>query len=127
VTPGEVRRAAGGAAAIRAVFGVISLAAPGPASRLFGFPAEHDSATARVIARMFGVRELALAALVWGAPEENDRLRRVLTLNAAVDAGDAAVFAGAVAARSGVDRPALSGLVPALAGCAIWLALARNL
>ena len=123
----DVVRRARAAATIRAAFGLVPLFAPGPASRLLGFPPEEDSSTARLMGRLFGVRELALAAIVWLTPGERDRLLRVLALNAAVDAGDAAVFAGAVATRAGVDRAAGGMMLPALAGCAIWLDLMRRL
>ena len=48
----------------RAGIGMASIFAPSVSARITGYPAEHDNATARMIGRLFGVRELLLAWLV---------------------------------------------------------------
>lgn len=127
MTRREVKEIAVKAAAIRAAFGLLAIVAPGPAARLLGFPAGEDNATARLMGRLFGVRELALATIVWATPARRGPMRRVFALNAAVDAGDAAVMAGTLSAKTSANRAAAAMTVPALLGCALWLYLANEL
>lgn len=113
------------AAAVRAAIGATALLAPGPASRVLGYPREQDSPTARLMGRLFGVRDIALGALVWHVRDEAFDSRFVYKLNAWVDAGDAAAMATALIGRQGIDRAALSSAVPALAGATLWFRLLR--
>lgn len=110
-------------AAIRIAIGAAAVLAPGPSSRLFGFPREQDSPTSRLMGRLFGVRDVALGALVLQARGEPESAGYVFRLNAAVDAGDAAATAAALIGRQGIDRAALSSLVFAVSGAASWLRL----
>lgn len=128
MTKREVQTVAKKAAAVRAAFGGLAIASPGPASRLLGFPAGEDNSTARLMGRFFGVRELALAALVWGAPMRRRSLRRVFLLNAAVDGGDAAVLAATLRNRSDTTHRAAAAMTGfAVLGCGLWLYLANEL
>lgn len=110
----------------RIALGAAAVLAPGPSSRLLGFPASQDSPSARLIGRLFGVRDIALGALVLRARTDPAFARFTYLLNASVDAADAASMAAAVIGRQGIDRAALSSAVPALAGISGWLALAKK-
>lgn len=109
----------------RIAIGATAVLAPGPGSRLLGYPVEQDLPTARLMARLFGVRDIALGALVWRTRDEPSLARYVYRLNAWVDAGDAAAMAVAVIGRQGIDRPALASAALALTGAAGWLNLLR--
>jgi hypothetical protein len=113
-------------AAGRVLIGAAALLAPGPTSRLLGFPAEQDSASARLMGRLFGVRDVALGALVWKARNDPAFARFSYRLNACVDAGDAASMAVAVIGRQGIDRAALASSVPALSAMVGWSILAAR-
>ncbi len=110
----------------RIAIGAAALIAPGPTSRLLGFPAAQDSPTARLMARLFGVRDVALGVLVLRARRDPHFARFVYRLNAIVDGGDAASMAVAVITRQGIDRAALSSSVPALSAMVGWSALASR-
>jgi Domain of unknown function (DUF4267) len=108
----------------RIAIGAAALLAPGPTSKLLGFPRDHDNATARLMGRLFGVRDVALGVLVWRFKEDPAVAPWVFRFNAAIDAGDATAVAVAVGGRQGIDRGALSSAVPALGAAVGWSALA---
>jgi hypothetical protein len=112
-------------AAGRIAIGAAAVLAPGPGSRLLGFPAEQDSPSAHLMSRLFGVRDIALGALVWRTRDEPSLSRYVYRLNALVDAGDMAAMAVPVIERRGMDRAAISSAALALTGAAGWLNLLR--
>lgn len=114
------------AAAGRIAIGAAALLAPGPTSRLLGFPAAHDSATARLMGRLFGVRDVALGVLVWRVREDRALSRFAFQLNAWVDAGDIAAAAIPVVRRRGIDRAAVATASFAFTGMNVWLRLLRR-
>lgn len=114
------------AAAGRVAIGAAALLAPGPTSRLLGFPADHDSATARLMGRLFGVRDVALGVLVWRVRGDRELSRFAYRLNAGVDAGDIAAAAIPVIGRRGIDRAAASTIAFAFTGANVWLRLLRR-
>ena len=111
--------------AIRAGVGVLAIVAPERAATLFGYPKRHVNVTTSVFGGLFGVRELGLAAIAIGSLGDAARLRRAALINAACDFGDAFVAIRALVRRDGIDRAAAMTVVPALAGTAGWIAVAR--
>lgn len=112
---------------VRIAIGVAALAAPSRTARLLGFPEEQDNPTARLMGRLFAVRDVALGALVLALRDDDPRAARfVYRLNAFVDAGDAASMATAVIAREGIDRAALSSALIAAPAAVGWSYLARK-
>lgn len=106
----------------RIVIGLTPILAAGPAVRLLGFPVEHDNPTGRVMARLFGVRDIGLGVMAIGAALAHPSwLGFVCLFNAAHDAGDAAMFAWPLLRRSGIDRAATIGLLVASSAVAFWL------
>ncbi|MFO0749694.1 MAG: DUF4267 domain-containing protein [Myxococcota bacterium] len=73
---------------MRIVIGLAPLVAPGPASRLLRFPAAHDNATARLMGRLFGVRDVGLGVLVFYALAHPAFLDFSFLFQAAMDGGD---------------------------------------
>lgn len=117
-----------GSSAIRAMglarlaVGTSALAVPGFAARTIGFPDAHDNATARVMGRFFGVRDVLLGILlVRAARIGGEDADRTLALNAAVDGGDLVTLAIPLIRRQGIDRAAVLSALFALPGPAAWL------
>jgi hypothetical protein len=114
-------------AAARASIGLASILVPGVASKAAGYPAEHDSPSARVLAGLFGVRELLLAWMVVDAVRSPDGpTPAVFALQAAVDAADVAVQSLPLVRREGIDRAALGGIALAAGSALGWARMARQ-
>ncbi len=111
----------------RAGIGVMSIAAPSLSAKIVGYPAAHDNPTARMMARLFGVRELLLAYLVVDAVRGPDGPSpSVFALQAAVDASDIVVQGWPLIKREGLDRAAVSGIALAGVAACAWVRLARE-
>lgn len=110
----------------RIAIGAAALLAPSLTSRLMGFPTDHDNPTARLMGRLFGVRDVALGVLVLSLHDDPRVARSIYHLNAAVDAGDAASMAAAVVGRQGIDRAAMSSAALAVPAALGWIHLARE-
>lgn len=123
----ELTRLTARAAAGRVIIGLAPLLAPGPASRLLGFPGAHDNPSARLLGRLFAVRDIALGVLTWQVRDDPVLLRHAFRVNAAIDVSDATTAAlPPLLGRRGIDRAALSTAAFALAGANVWLALLRR-
>lgn len=104
----------------RVLIGLAPIVAAKPSSRLLGFPEAHDNPTARLMGRLFGVRDIGLGALVVMSLGDPVALRRAFWLNLAMDLGDAAVIGVPLARRQGIDRAAALSLCAALGGAVCW-------
>jgi hypothetical protein len=109
----------------RFLLGLAPIVAARPASRLLGFPEAHDNATARLMGRLFGVRDIGLGAIVLANLADPAALRRALWLNLAMDLADATMIMIPLARRQGIDRPARLSLAFALGGAAAWIVALR--
>jgi hypothetical protein len=105
----------------RALIGLAPFVAAGLTSRALGFPAEHDTATARLMARMFGVRDIGLGVLAWYAVAHVETAPFLFAFNAAMDAGDLLSISLPLVRRQGIDRAALRSAVFAVIGGSAWL------
>jgi len=110
----------------RIAVGGAAFAAPKAAARLFAYPSEQDNPTARTMARLFGVRDIALGALVLRYAAEPEIARTLHRVNALVDVGDASAAAIALVRREGIDRAAIVLLAVASSAAATGVYLARN-
>lgn len=106
----------------RVVIGAAPIVAYEPSMKLLGFPEEHDNPSARLMARLFGVRDIGLGVLVASSQRDRRALRRAFALNIAMDLGDAAMIAAPLIADQGIDRAAGTSLAFALTGAALWTA-----
>lgn len=104
----------------RIALGLAPIVAAGPASRLLGYPAAHDNPTARVMARMFGVRDIGLGVLAFYAIAHPETAPFLFLFNAAMDAGDLLMFANALIRRRGIDKAAITSAGFALVGGVSW-------
>lgn len=107
----------------RILLGVAPFVAAGPVARLLGFPAGQDTPTARLMARWFGVRDIALGVLVFHALATPSELPFVLVFNACVDFGDLVAILVPLVRRQGIDRAAWSSAGFALPAGIGWLAV----
>ncbi len=107
----------------RIVLGLAPFVAAGPSARLLGFPASHDTATARLMGRLFGVRDIGLGVLVFYGLAHPETQPFIFVFNACMDAGDLTAILIPLVKRQGIDRAAaISGLF-ALIGGSGWLIL----
>jgi hypothetical protein len=107
----------------RILLGLAPFVAAAPASRLLGFPREHDTATARLMGRLFGVRDIGLGVLAFHATRHPETAGFLVLFNAAMDAGDLVSVAIPLARREGIDRGALRTGACALVGGLSWIAV----
>ena len=107
----------------RIALGLAPFVAAGPASRLLGFPAQHDNPTARLMARFFGVRDIGLGILAFYAVRHPEAASFIFLFNAMMDAGDLFAISIPLAKRHGIDRGAALSALFAMGGGLGWLIL----
>jgi hypothetical protein len=107
----------------RAALGVAPFVAAGPLVRLFKLPPEEDTATARVFARFFGVRDIGLGIVVAAALSDMSWLRWSFLFNALMDAGDFCAVLLGIRARPQLKRQFLAFGAFSVAGGLGWVVL----
>jgi hypothetical protein len=105
----------------RIALGLAPFVAAGPSSRLLGFPAAHDTPTARLMARFFGVRDIGLGVLAFYAIEHPETAPFIFLFNAFMDAGDLFAISIPLLKRQGIDRAALLSALFAASGGLAWI------
>ena len=105
----------------RVLLGLAPFVAAAPASRLLGIPREHDTPSARLMARFFGVRDVGLGVLVFYALAHPAVLPFVLVFNSLTDFGDLLAIAIPLVRRQGIDRTAWTSAAFALPAGIGWL------
>ena len=105
----------------RIALGLAPFVAAGPSSRLLGFPRSHDTATARLMGRFFGVRDIGLGVLVFYALKHPEVAPFIFLFNAAMDLGDLVAIAIPLVKRQGIDRAALASAAFAATGMLGWI------
>jgi hypothetical protein len=106
----------------RVATGGLAAIAPARAIRTITTP-KFDTEAARYVARLLGIRQLVLGVMLWQSRDDRVWLRRMATLNALIEALDAAVTLVALVQRRGGDRPSAATVVAALSASAAFLAL----
>jgi hypothetical protein len=105
----------------RIALGLAPFVAAGPTARMLGFPAHHDTATARLMGRFFGVRDIGLGVLAFYALKHPEIAPFIFIFNAFMDAGDLAAIAIPLVKRQGIDRAAALSALFAASGGLAWL------
>lgn len=105
----------------RIALGLAPFVAAGPASRMLGFPESHDTATARLMGRFFGVRDIGLGVLVFYALKHPETAPFIFLFNAFMDLGDLLAIAIPLVKRQGIDRAAIYSAMFAATGMLGWL------
>ncbi len=108
-------------ASMRIAIGLAPMVAASRTSQLLGFPASHDNPTARLMGRLFGVRDIGLGVVAIAALFGHVSLPFALLFNASMDAGDALMISIPLVRRQGIDRAAIASLVLAVIGGSAWL------
>jgi hypothetical protein len=105
----------------RITLGLAPFIAAGPTARLLGFPAHHDTATARLMGRFFGVRDIGLGILAFYAVKHPELASFIFLFQALMDGGDLAAISIPLIKRQGIDRGAALAALFALTGGLSWL------
>lgn len=109
--------------ATRIAIGATVGGSTGMAARLFGAPADQVTPTARLLARLFGVRQVVLGAWVLTMRDASDaERRRCFQLNACVDMTDIAVLVPYLL-RRGLRRAALLSILLGASETLGWMEL----
>lgn len=106
--------------AVRILLGLAPMLAAGFSARLLGFPDEHDNATTRLMARLFGVRDIGLGVLGLSALFGPVPLAFAILFNLATDLADAVMIGVPLFGRQGIDRAAKTSLLFAATGASAW-------
>lgn len=120
MSPLTIQYLAWALAAGRILLGLGPFVAIGPLIRLLGFPPAHDNPSARLMARLFGVRDIGLGVLVIGCASNLELLRLAILFNLLHDLGDLVAVAIPLVRRQGIDRGALMAGSFALGGALAW-------
>jgi hypothetical protein len=105
----------------RIVLGIAPFVAARPSARLLGFPIAHDTATTRLMARFFGVRDIGLGVLAFYALLHPETAAFLFLFNALTDAGDLFAITIPLVKRQGIDRAAVMSALFAITGGLSWL------
>jgi hypothetical protein len=106
----------------RVATGGLAAIAPARAIRTITTP-KSDTEGARYVARLLGVRQVVLGVMLWQSRHDRTWLRRMATLNALMEALDAAATLVALVQWRGGDRPSAATVGAALSASAAFLAL----
>ena len=105
----------------RIALGLAPFVAARPASRLLGFPDSHDNATARLMGRLFGVRDIGLGVLAFYALAHPEVAPFIFLFNAFMDLGDLIAISIPLVKRQGIDRAAIRSGMFAMFAVPAWL------
>ncbi len=111
----------------RILLGLVPFLAARPSARLMGFPVAHDNPTTRLMARLFGVRDVGLGVLVFYALQHPASLPFIIVFNALTDFGDLVAIGIPLARRQGIDRGAWTSAAFAFPAGAGWLTVFSQL
>jgi hypothetical protein len=106
---------------VRILLGLTPFFAARLSARLMGFPLGHDNPTTRLMARLFGVRDVGLGVLVFFGLQHPESLAFIVLFNALTDFGDLLAIAIPLLKRQGIDRAAWTSAVFALPAGVGWL------
>jgi hypothetical protein len=104
--------------------GLGALVTTGLAEVVFGVPDEHDNATARVLGRLFGIRNVVLGAWALAVQDADVEARRLCyTLNAIVDGVDVGILVWSLMRRQGIARLSLTSAALGTSALLGWIDL----
>ena len=106
----------------RVTTGGLAAIVPSRAIRTITTP-KSDTEAARYVARLLGIRQVVLGVMLWQSRHDRAWLRRMATLNALMEALDAAATLVALVQQRGGARPSAATVGAALSASAAFLAL----
>jgi hypothetical protein len=111
----------------RICVGSTLLLTTGLARRLFGVPADQDNGALRLLARLFGIRNIVLGAWALAARDQGaDERRLCYQLNAVTDATDLGILVLGGVTGKGLWRAAAMSTVLGASALQAWLDLIRE-
>ncbi len=111
----------------RILLGLAPFLAASPGARLLGFPTDQLNPTSRLMARLFGVRDVGLGILIFYGLRHPETLGFLVVFNALTDFGDLLAIAIPLVRRQGIDRAAWTSAAFALPAGAGWLTVFSQL
>ncbi|HEY8741218.1 MAG TPA: hypothetical protein VIN56_11555 [Candidatus Dormibacteraeota bacterium] len=109
------------AAAARVAVGGTLLLLPGLARLAFGIPKDQDNGALRLLARLFGIRNVMLGAWAYMAQDQGPEQRRLCyQVNSVVDAVDVVALAVAAVTGEGLVQGAIMGSVLGTSEVLAW-------
>lgn len=116
------------AGVVRMAVGTTLFLTPGLGRILFGIPQDQDNASVRLLARLFGIRNVVLGGWTLVARDHEPEQRRACyQLNAAVDAVDIVALAIAGITGEGLVQAAIMGSVLGASELLAWIDLNGDL
>lgn len=106
----------------RVLIGLAPFVFPRLSARFLGVPASHDNATGRLMARLFGTRDIGLGVLTFWALQHPEMLPFALLFNAGIDLADVAAAAIPLLRRQRIDRVAWTSIALAGSAALAWTA-----
>lgn len=110
-------------AVIRVLIGLGPIVAPGPLVGVFGFPQSEVTPSAIVFARLFGVRDIGLGAIIAWSVSRPEVWPAMMLLNGLTDTGDLLAFLAGMRGRPDLRRPMGMGAAVAGSAALAWLVL----
>ncbi|GAC1329098.1 MAG: hypothetical protein NVSMB17_05160 [Candidatus Dormibacteria bacterium] len=116
------------AAVVRIGLGAVMLLAPGLGRKIFGVPNDQDNGSVRLLARLFGIRQVILGAWTLQVQDSSVESRRLCyQLNAATDGVDIVALAIAGVTGKGLVQAAVMGSLLGTSETLAWLDLLQQL
>lgn len=110
------------ASAARISLGALMVVAPGMGRRVFGVPHDQDNGALRLMARLFGVRQVVLGAWALRVQGKSAEQRRLCyQYNAAADAVDVVALAIAGIFAEGLVQAAIMGSALGVSEVLAWV------
>lgn len=105
----------------RVLLGLAPFVLPETSAKLLGIPRVHDTPSARLMARFFGVRDVGLGVLVAYALLHPAMLSFILLFNGLTDLGDLVAISIPLLKRQGIDRTAWTSAAFAAPAAVAWM------
>ena len=116
------------AGAVRIGLGAVMLAVPGIGRKIFGVPTEQDNGSVRLLARLFGIRQIVLGIWALQVQGRSFEARKLCyQLNAVTDAVDVVALGIAGATGKGLLQAAVMGSALGISETLAWIDLLQQL
>lgn len=115
------------AAGVRIGLGAVMLLAPGLGRRIFGVPNDQDNGSVRLLARLFGVRQVMLGVWALQVQGRSAEARKLCyQLNMACDAVDVVALGIAGVTGKGLVQAAIMGSLLGTSETLAWIDLLQQ-
>lgn len=108
------------ASSLRILLGLAPFLFPKKCMSIFKFPQEHDNESARMMARLFGVRDIGLGLLTVAVLLFPQSMIYIFLFNIAIDSGDVFSFLFSMGKNNPCRKAAINGALVASFAVAAW-------